>query len=179
LGGRCLEDTRLASGWVSTHVRHWTALMDQGLFNFDIKFKDTGVDQHGIYLLADFSSTMFLERALAYRRGDRRLSMDRLCVNEIVRNGQFFSQFANGGELVDVYADAIFESLRFDVRPLLQGWVWGDQESPAADKPAARVRAMMEARARNNYPAFPVPPLVSEAADRSLLAAVSQRVSRI
>ncbi|HET6737311.1 MAG TPA: hypothetical protein VFH76_00200, partial [Kribbella sp.] len=47
LGGRCLEDTRLASGWVSTHVRHWTALMDQGLFNFDIKFKDTGVDQHG------------------------------------------------------------------------------------------------------------------------------------
>ncbi|MFG1907343.1 hypothetical protein [Kribbella sp. NPDC048928] len=177
LGGRCLEETHLAAGWVSTHVSHWAALMDQGLFNFDIKFKDTGVDQQGIYLLADFSSTMFLERALAYRRGDRRLSMDRLCVNEIVRNGQFFSRFANGGELVDAYAGAIFESLRFDVRPLMPGWVWGDQESPAADEPAAQVRAMMESRIRDKYTAFPAVPLVSEAADRSLLAAVSQRVS--
>lgn len=178
LGGRRLEETHLAAGWVSTHVRHWTALMDQGLFNFDIKFKDTGVDQQGVYLLADFSSTMFLERALAYRRDDRRLSMDRLCVNEIVRNGQFFSRFANGGELVDAYAGAIFESLRFDIRPLMQGWVWGDQESPPADEPAARVRAMMERRVRDNYTGFPAPALVSHAADHSLLAAVSRRISR-
>ncbi|MFD7161122.1 hypothetical protein ACFV9C_41515 [Kribbella sp. NPDC059898] len=177
LGGRRVEETHLAAGWVSTHVRHWTALMGQGLFNFDIKFKDTGVNPQGVYLLADFSSTMFLERALAYRRDDRRLSMDRLCVNEIVRNGQFFSRFANGGELVDAYAGAIFEALQFDVRPLMQGWVWGDQESPSADEAAARVRAMMEREVRDHHGGYPAPPLVSDASDHSLRAAVSRRIS--
>ncbi|MEV0797941.1 hypothetical protein AB0I34_09655 [Kribbella sp. NPDC050281] len=72
----------------------------------------------------------------------------------------------------------IFESLRFDIRPLMQGWVWGAQESPSADEPAARVRAMMERRVRDNYTDFPAPPLVSDAADHSLLAAVSRRISR-
>lgn len=173
-GGDLIERSEVPAGWVSEHVEQWNALMDEGLFNFDITFKDTGLDDRGVLQLADFSSTMFLERALRHRAGDRRLSMERLCVNEMVRNAQFLRRFRNGAELVDVFAEAVDGLLDFDVRPMMDDWRWGDQQSSAADRPAENLRNVMEAKWVGQT-GCPVPAFVSADVDADVSDVVRQR----
>lgn len=161
-GGRPVPDSVLPPGWLDEQIRLHLQLMRQGVLNFDTKFKDLGVDEHGVLQIADFSTFQQLHR---YRPGSPRTDVFRLAVNELVRNGQYLSRFANGQQLQQHWAHLVRSRLGLDLRPYFDGWEWGDQAGPRVAPLAGQLRRVAHRLAHGARPR-PVYPVLDSTAER-------------
>ena len=176
-GGRPVAETSLPLGWIDEQFENYVDLARQGVFNFDYKFKDVGVDGTGVLQVADYSAFTRVDRARPGGGGpvNRRTDVYHMGVNELIRNGQFLGAFANGRELTDHFLDLVHSRVGIDLRPHMEDWEWGDHGNPEIVPLAERLREFVEGHSRNALPR-PVYPLIDADAERLVYEYIAARL---
>lgn len=177
-GGRPVAETALPLGWVDEQFENYVDLARQGVFNFDYKFKDVGVDGTGVLQVADYSAFTRVDRARPGGGGpvNRRTDVYHMGVNELIRNGQFLGEFANGRELTDHFLDLVHARVGIDLRPHMEDWEWGDHGNPEIVPLAERLREFVEGHSSNALPR-PVYPLVDAQAEELVYHYITRRLA--
>lgn len=173
-GGLPVSETVLPVGWVDEQFENYVALIEQGVFNFDITLKDLGVNRWGVLQVADFSVFRRWDRCRPTgSEFNRRIDVYHMGINELVRNGQYLAQFANGEALLDCFLVLVKHRIGVDLGPHVASWKWGDHDDPRIVPLAERLRWFVErhgvgARPR---PVFPLVDVVAEGIAFDYLAA--------
>lgn len=176
LGHAPVSETALALGWVDEQLDGYLRLGDQGIFNFDIKFKDVGMDDYGVLQVADFSVVTRLDQQPEqWPPPNLRTDVFHMGVNELIRNGQYLREFANGDQVQEHYLTQVERRIGIDLRPYLDDWEWGDHGYPAITPLASQLRKVFMDRARTATPR-PVFPLVDYASEGMTFDYVSERL---
>lgn len=177
-GGRPVAETALPLGWVDEQFENYVDLARQGVFNFDYKFKDVGVDATGVLQVADYSAFTRVDRARPGGGGPANMRTDvyHMGINELIRNGQFLGEFANGPELTDHFLDLVHARVGIDLRPHMAGWEWGDHGNPEIVPLAERLREFVEGHSSNAQPR-PVYPLVNAQAEELVHHYITRRLA--
>lgn len=157
--GEKMAEYSLAPGWVNEQFENYKSLIEQGAFNFDIKFKDLGIDNCGVLKVADFSECKALEQNSSGFQANLRTDLFHMGINELIRNGQFLLRFANGRILAEHYSSLVETGIGIDLRPHYETWQWGDHGSAHITPLAQKLKAFIEkntltTEVRPVYPVF-------------------------
>lgn len=176
LGGTAVTETTLPVGWVDEQFDDYLRLGEQGVFNFDVKFPDVGIDDYGVLQVADFSVVARLDQQPEqWPPPNLRTDVFHMGINELITNGRYLAEFANGQELQEHYLTQVERRIGIDLRPHLDDWEWGDHGNPQITPLAARLREVFLDRARNATPR-PVFPLVDNASEGITFDYISERL---
>lgn len=157
-----IKKVALATGWVDEQLDIYIGFMQHALFNFDIKFRDLGLDPYGILKDVDFSVAKSVTTDAFYDFNlNRRTDIFHMGINELIINGQFLSQFLNGEELLGHYTARLQTTIGIDIRHHLIGWQWGDHDNQAITPFAYKLRDFIKSQAVTAVPR-PVVPLLNE-----------------
>lgn len=176
-GGRPVAETALPLGWLEEQFENYVDLARQGVFNFDYKFRDVGVDTTGVLQVADYSAFTRVDRARPGGGGPVNMRTDvyHMGINELITNARFLGEFANGPELTDHFLDLVHARVGIDLRPHMDGWEWGDHGNPEIVPLAERLREFVEGHSSNALPR-PVYPLVDTDAERLVYEYIAARL---
>ncbi len=131
-----IDQSKLPLGCIDELINIFIELAKRGIYNFDCKFTDMGIDKFGIFYTLDSGS--FKKRGSITPNHLLIKDFMHLGINELARNRFLFNKFKNSSELIKYYDKQIKQKLNIDLSSFPLTWKWGDHADlkikPAAQK---------------------------------------------
>ena len=130
-----IKQHELAFGYVDELINIFTELCKRGIYNFDCRFTEIGIDKFGIFYTLDSGSFTKIKSIIS----NNVLVKDfiHLGINELAQNRVFFNKFKNGSKIIKYYDEQIKQKLKIDLSSFSLKWKWGDHANPKI-KPIAQ-----------------------------------------
>ncbi|OGI97542.1 hypothetical protein A3A11_03080 [Candidatus Nomurabacteria bacterium RIFCSPLOWO2_01_FULL_43_15] len=130
-----INQSELPLGCIDELINIFIEFAKRGIYNFDCKFTDMGIDEFGIFYALD-SGSLKKKRLIMPNRLSIKDFMH-LGINELARNRVLLNKFKNSSELIKYYDKQIKQKLNIDLSSFSLTWKWGDHADPRI-KPVAQ-----------------------------------------
>jgi len=172
---RDISQTAFPLGWVDDLLNNFLLLMQQKVYNVDMRLVDTGIDKFGAFYALDAGSF----KMLRVKQTTQEPIKDpfHLGINQFALNRVLLSQFKNGKELVRYYDSKVKESIGLDFSGFSLKWKWGDHANDSIRPFADTLRTFVQKK-RGGH-GKPVYPFISQSFESFILIKLEERLSRL
>jgi hypothetical protein len=169
---RDISQTVFPVGWVDDLLNNFLLLIQQKVYNVDMRLVDTGIDKFGAFYALDSGSF----KSLRVKQTTQEPIKDpfHLGVNQFALNRVLLSQFKNGKELVSNYDSKVKESIGLDFSGFSLKWKWGDHAKDSIKPLADKLRAFVQKK-RGGH-SKPVYPFISPSFESLLFIKLEERL---
>ena len=115
-----INQSELPLGCIDELINIFIEFAKRGIYNFDCKFTDMGIDEFGIFYALD-SGSLKKKRLIMPNRLSIKDFMH-LGINELARNRVLLNKFKNSSELIKYYDKQIKQKLNIDLSSFSLTW---------------------------------------------------------